>query len=127
MRSSWISAFAVCTSFFIVAGGLWLQNVAGEEIPVGFGVERYARLSEHSPFAPATPMVQQTKPSPMDNLVLVSWLNDGFREIIFVENSGTREVQQITSQPGLNDLRLIGMHLDPNPELVEAIISDGKR
>jgi hypothetical protein len=50
---------------------------------------------------------------------------DGGKEVIWVENSETKEGQRIAAEPNLNNLRLIEMHLNLNPRLVEAMISDG--
>src|SRR5262249_51642548 len=68
----------------------------------------------------------QQRCSPFDHLFLASWLKDGDKEVIYVENSETHEIQKITAKPFQSNLRLIEIHLNPNPELVEAIISDGK-
>jgi hypothetical protein len=128
-QSSFICVFAVCVSSFLAAAECLSlpKQAAAEEIHTGFGIERYARLSEHNPFTVATPAIQHKKPSPLDKLILASWLKDGNREIIFVENSDTREVRAITSQPAEDNLRLIEIRLSPNPEMVEAVVSDGER
>jgi hypothetical protein len=58
---------------------------------------------------------------------LTSWLVDGGREVISVENSETKEVQSIATEPNQNNLRLVEMHPNLNPRSVEAVISDGKQ
>jgi len=99
---------------------------AGEEIPTGFKLERYARVWEHNPFTLVTPDAPKAKLSPFDKLFLTSWLKDGSRDVIFIQNLETNEVQKITAEPNQDNLRLIALQLNPNPQLVEAVISDGK-
>jgi hypothetical protein len=67
------------------------------------------------------------KPSVMDKLVLVSWLNDGGRTVIYVQNTETNEVQKITSEPNKDNFRLVEIHPNPDPKLFEAVISDGSQ
>jgi hypothetical protein len=55
-----------------------------------------------------------------------SWLKDGRRDVIFVQNLETNEVQRITAEPNQNNLRLIALQPNLNPQFVEAVISDGK-
>jgi hypothetical protein len=100
--------------------------VLAQEIPAGFQIERYSRLWERNPFAPLAPAAPKAQPSAFDKLFLASWLRDGGKDVIFVQNSETNEVQRITTGPNHNNLCLIEMHLNLNPQLVEAVISDGK-
>jgi hypothetical protein len=97
-----------------------------KEIPIGFKLERYTRVWERNPFTLVTPALTQAKPSPFEKLFLTSWLKDGRSDVIFIQNLETNEVQRITAQPNESNLRLIALHLNPNPQLVEAVISDGK-
>jgi hypothetical protein len=99
---------------------------AGKEVPVGFKLERYVRLWEHNPFTLVAPASLQVQRSAFDNLFLTSWLKDGRKDVIFVQNSETNEAQKITVEPNKGNLRLIALHLNPNPRFVEALISDGK-
>src|SRR4029077_2880236 len=46
--------------------------------------------------------------------------------VMFVQNSETTEVEKITTQPNQKGVRLIAMHLNPDPKLMEAVLSDGK-
>ena len=46
--------------------------------------------------------------------------------MVSVQNSQTGEVQRIAAEPNQNNLRLLGMHLNPNPQLVEAVIEQGR-
>jgi hypothetical protein len=97
----------------------------GEDIPTGFEVERYSRLWEHNPFILPLQTAPEKRRSPFDNLFLTCWLNDGGEEVIFVQDSQTNDVQRITTKPNQNNLRLLGLYLNPNPQLVEAAIAAG--
>jgi hypothetical protein len=102
---------------------------AGHDIendPAGFKVERYDRLWERNPFTLPSEAAPQAKASAFDSLFLTCWLNDGGKEVIFVQNSQTSEVQRITAEPNQNNLRLLGMHLNSNPQFVEAALAAGK-
>jgi hypothetical protein len=97
-----------------------------KDIPAGFTVERYARVWERNPFT-LTAVAPKMKPSPFDKLFLASWLKDGNKEVALVQDSETNQLQGITAGFNQNHLRLLGIHLDPNPQLVAAILSDGSR
>jgi hypothetical protein len=99
---------------------------SGEQIPTGFKLERYARVWEHNPFFLVTPAAPQAQHSPFEKLFLTSWLSDGGKDFIFVQDSETNELQRITTVPNHNKLRLLELHSNPNPRLVEAVISNGK-
>jgi hypothetical protein len=108
--------------------GLWLISFGafGQEVPTGFKFERYAQLWERNPFTLAKPAVQETHPSAFDKLFLASWLRDSGKDVILIQNSQTNEVQSVTDVPNQNNLRLIAIHPNLDPQLVEALISDGK-
>ena len=107
---------------------LWslLSSGLAQDIPSGFGVDRYARLWERNPFTLVKPTQSERLPSPFEKLFLASWLKDGETEVVLVQNSETNEVQRITATPNHNNLRLLEMHPNPNPLLVAVVISDGK-
>ena len=65
--------------------------------------------------------------SPFDKLFLASWLKEGNKEVVLVQNSETNQLQRITADFNQNNLRLIEIHVDPNPQLVAALLSDGER
>lgn len=102
------------------------NHASGDEIPVGFKLERYDRVWEHNPFTLVAPASPQARRSVFDKLVLTSWLKDGRTDVIYVQNSETNEAQKITPEPNQDNLRLIALRLNPSPQLVEAVISDGK-
>jgi hypothetical protein len=99
---------------------------AAEEIPTGFKIDRYAGLWQRNPFTLVAPSMPEPKRSVFDKLFLTSWLKDGRNDVVFIQDSETNEVQRITAEPNKDNLRLIGLRLSPSPQLVEALISDGK-
>lgn len=107
---------------------LWavVSGALAQDIPSGFKVDRYIRVWERNPFTLVEPTAPENLPSPFAKFSLTSWLKDGGDEVILVQNSVTDKVEKITAIPNQNNLRLVGLHLDPNPQFVEAVISDGK-
>jgi hypothetical protein len=105
---------------------MMLPRLHSQEIPAGFNVERYAAVWERNPFVLEKEAAPQAQHSAFDKLYLVSWLIDGGKAVILVENAETKEVQRICKDPNSNNVCLITMHLSPNPRSVEALISDGK-
>jgi hypothetical protein len=107
---------------------LWalLQCADSQEIPAGFEIERYARVWEWNPFALVKAAAPKVQPSAFAKLNLTSWLIDGGKEVICVENSETKDVQTIGAEANQNNLRLIELRRNVDPSVVEAVISDGK-
>lgn len=97
-----------------------------QDIPSGFKVERYALVWERNPFFLQKPAALEKLPPAFGKLFLASWLKDGGAEVVLVQNSETNEVQRITAVPNQNNLRLLEMYSNSNPQLVEVVISDGK-
>jgi hypothetical protein len=79
--------------------------------------------------APTAAKGAQTKPpkpiGAFGNLVLVSWLEDAGKDVIYVQNTQTNEVQKITSEPNLDHFRIVELHPNADPKLSEAVISNG--
>ena len=71
------------------------------------------------------PAATQARAGTFGNLVLVSWLKDAGKDVIFVQNTETHQVQRITSKANKDNLRLVEVH--PNKDLsdFEAIVSNG--
>ena len=67
----------------------------------------------------------QAKPKVFDKFVLVSWLNDGSKDIVFVQNTETNEVQKITSDPNSDNFRLVAIHKAADPKKAEVVLSNG--
>jgi len=107
---------------------LWatLQCVYSQEIPAGFKTERYASVWERNPFTLVKPAGPKVQPSAFAKLNLTSWLIDGGKEVICVENSETKDVQTIGAEPNQNNLRLLELRRNVDPRVEEAVISDGK-
>jgi hypothetical protein len=59
--------------------------------------------------------------------VLVSWLNEAGKDVIYVQNTETNDVQKITSQPNLDNFRIVELHPNSDPKLFEAVISNGSQ
>jgi hypothetical protein len=57
--------------------------------------------------------------------VVVSWLEDGGKDVIFVKNVETNDVQRITSQPNIDHFRIVAVHPNANLTQFEAVISNG--
>ncbi len=102
------------------------NTLDSEIIPTGFSTERYASLWERNPFTLVTASAPQEQPSPFDKLFLTSWLKDGSSDVVFIQNMETNEVEKITAEPNHNNRRLVALHLNPNAQFVEAVISDGQ-
>lgn len=72
-----------------------------------------------------TTIMGEYKPSVVDNLVLVSLLNDAGRTVVYVQNTETNEVQKITSEPNKDNFRIVEVRPNPDPKMVEVVISNG--
>jgi hypothetical protein len=59
------------------------------------------------------------------NLILVGWLNDGGNYVVFVQNTETKKLQKVTSEPNKDHFRIIELRQNADPKLVEAVISNG--
>jgi hypothetical protein len=51
------------------------------------------------------------------NLVLVSWLQNAGKDVIYVQNTQTNDVQKITSEPNLDNFRIVELHPNADPKL----------
>jgi hypothetical protein len=110
---------------FGATGLLAARGDAADQLPAGHAVDRYQQIWHRNPFTLVTPATPQATPSVFDKLVLVSWLKDGGKDVIFVQNTETNEVQKITTDPNKDAFRLLEMHPSQNQKLVEAVISNG--
>jgi hypothetical protein len=127
-RSSFAHALVAHGRICSVVLVLWsiLSGALAQDIPSGFKVDRYARVWERNPFTLMKPTAPESPPSAFEKLFMSSWLKDGAKEVVLVQNMETNEVQRITAVSNQNNLRLVEMHPNSNPQFVEAIISDGK-
>jgi hypothetical protein len=111
--------------------GCWL--IAGicradDTLPKGFDVARYQQIWERNPFTLVTPSLGQGPASPFSKLILVNWLHDKGKDILFVEDTETNEVKKVTKDDSTNSdrLRLIEVVSNPNPSLIVAKLSNGR-
>jgi hypothetical protein len=98
---------------------------ASEDIPTGFQSERYQSVWIRNPFTLVTPVVAKLQPNMFDKLILANWLNDGGKDVVFVQNRETNEIEKVTIEPNAHHLRLVSIHRDPDPEKVVVVLSDG--
>ncbi len=121
------SGSRLCSLFILTALsglGSWVGK-ASDDVPVGFKPDRYQQLWERNPFTIVTPVAQVEQPKAFDKLVLVSWLNDGAKDVVFVQNIETNEVQKITKEPNANNFRLLAIHKAADPKDAEVVLSNG--
>ena len=107
----------------MLAGPVLAQS--DNEIPSGFKPDRYQKVWEHNPFTLVAPAVAQAQPSLFDKLVLLSWLDDGGQDVVFVQNTETNAVQKVTKESGADNLKLLEVHVDTDPRKVEVVLSHG--
>jgi hypothetical protein len=106
---------AICSKFV----------TASDDVPVGYKADRYQQIWERNPFTIVTPVAQVAQPTVFDKLVLVSWMNDGGKDVVFVQNIETNEVQKITKVPNSNQLCLVAIHKAPDPKDADVVLSNG--
>jgi hypothetical protein len=103
----------------------WVAS-ASDEIPTGYLSDRYQSVWERNPFTLVTPVVGPVQPKIFDKLILLSWLNDGEKDVVFVQNTESNVVEKVAREPNANSLRLLTIHKDPDPGKVTAVLSNGK-
>jgi hypothetical protein len=99
--------------------------MASDEVPTGYKPDRYEKVWQRNPFTIVTPVAALAQPKVFDKLVLLSWLNDGGKDVVFVQNIETNEVQRVTMDVNAKSLRLIAIHKAADPKNAEVILSDG--
>jgi hypothetical protein len=96
---------------------------------MGIGSNSFNPVSPATQASPAPVQAAQAVPQVRvggsEKLVLVSWLNDSGKDVIYVQNTETNEVQKITSEPNRHNFRIVEVHPDADPKEFEAIISNG--
>jgi hypothetical protein len=98
------------------------QQSAGPQTPKAVSpIGQQAAPATVQPSRPAS----QAPPGNSDRYVLVSWLNEGGKDTIYVQDTETNQVQKITSEPNRNNFRIVEVHPNSDPEQFEAIISNG--
>jgi hypothetical protein len=112
-----------------VFAACWLLVGIGrsdDTLPKGFDVARYQQIWERNPFTLVTPSLGGPA-SPFSKLILVNWLHDKGKDILFVEDTETNEVKKVTKEDGANSdqLRLIEVVPNKNPSLIFAKLTNG--
>jgi hypothetical protein len=77
--------------------------------------------------AKSTQTTPRAQAGAFGNLALVSWLEDAGKDVIYVQNTETNDIQKITSQPNLDNFRIVELHPNADPKLFEAVISNGSQ
>jgi hypothetical protein len=77
--------------------------------------------------AKAAQTPRQEQAGTFGNLVLVSWLDDDGKYVLYVQNTETNDVQKITTEPNLDNFRIVELHPNIDPKLFEAVISNGSQ
>jgi len=113
-----------------VFAGCWLLVGSGrsdDTLPKGFDVARYQQIWERNPFTLVTPSLGGPA-SPFSKLILVNWLHDKGKDILFVQDTETNEVKKVTKEEGANSdqLRLIEVVPNKNPSLIFAKLTNGR-
>jgi hypothetical protein len=98
---------------------------SADDVPSGFKPDRYQKVWEHNPFTLVAPAVAQAQPSLFDKLILLSWLNDEGKDVVFVQNTETNAVQKVTRELSADNLKLVEVHVDPDPRKVEVVLAHG--
>jgi hypothetical protein len=79
------------------------------------------------PVANGTQTRPQSQSGPFGDFVLVSWLEEAGKDVIYVQNTETHDVQKITSEPNLDNFRIVELRRNADPKLFEAVISNGSQ
>ena len=109
----------------LLSGTGVLAANADDAIPSGFKPDRYQTVWERNPFTLVTPTITAVQTTPFDKLILVSWLNDGGKDVVFVQNTDTSEVQKVTNEPNPNNLKLVEIRKNADPQKAEVVLSNG--
>lgn len=121
LRSGWRWLFTL-----IILSIIFSRAVpASDDIPKGYKADRYEKVWQRNPFTLVTSAAPNTQPKLFDKFVLLSWLNDGGKDVAFVENTETSQVQKVTKEANSNSLRLVAIHRDPDPKKAEVVLSSG--
>jgi hypothetical protein len=119
---SGLRSFFILT--FLSATGNWVAT-ASDDVPTGYKADRYQKVWERNPFTLVTPVAPSPQAKLFDKYVLLSWLNDGGKDVVFVQNTETNEVQKVTKDPNSKNLRLVAIHKDADPKNEEVVLSNG--
>ena len=108
----------------------FVAHSAGSAFRMGSGIRRNFGFRPAFAFQTAAKGTQtspRAQAGAIGNLVLVSWLEDAGKDVIYVQNTETNDVQKITSEPNLDNFRIVELHPNADPKLFEAVISNGSQ
>jgi hypothetical protein len=57
--------------------------------------------------------------------VLLSWLRDGGKDTVVIQNTETQQMQKVTTDPNAEHLRILELHPDVNPQLSAVVVGGG--
>jgi hypothetical protein len=119
-----------------VGNGYVSTSALGQQRMIVQDPNEYTATDSRTPGDPvvpqAIPVSRQNTQTPVKmgagvfgKFVIVSWLEDGGKDVIFVKNVETNDVQRITSQPNIDHFRIVAVHPSANLTQFEAVISNG--
>jgi hypothetical protein len=106
------------------------RNIVGQDQSgrVGPPADPSTAVPQTTPaVAKGPPTKPQAESGPFGNFVLVSWLEEAGKDVIYVQNTETHDVEKITSEPNLDNLRIVQLRRNADPKLFEAVISNGSQ
>jgi hypothetical protein len=95
----------------VLVAGQAVAADQGNPIPAALPIERYVRLIQHSPFAPATPQAtEEAKPSFADQLYVTGIAKLGAKDCVFISSKDKKETYSLVSGEGeSNGLQLLAV------------------
>ena len=101
------------------------RSTSAEERDMDVGGEQNEETGEKADPVKLVAQTPNTQGGAFANLILVGWLNDAGNYVIFVQNTETKKLQKLTSEPNKDHFRIIELRQNADPKLVEAVISNG--
>ena len=101
------------------------RSTSAEERDMDVGGEQNEETGAKADPVKLVTQTPSTQGGAFANLILVGWLNDAGKNVIFVQNTETKKVQKVTSEPNKDHFRIIEIRQNADPKLVEAVISNG--
>ncbi len=87
---------------------------------------KFSNASSAPPAKPADEgIAAQQNHGVLPKRILLSWLRDGGKDVVVVQDTQSKEVQRITTEPNRSNFRIIKVRPDIDPQLSEVVISDG--
>jgi hypothetical protein len=120
---------------YVMSGNGSTASAGQRKIAVPDSSERAGQPADPGIVVPQTSSAvakeTQTRPpaesGPFGKFVLVSWLEEAGKDVIYVQNTETHDVQKITAEPNLDNFRIVELRRNADPKLFEAVISNGSQ